>query len=65
MPLSGLIAVSGHTKAATPPLVGGIQLRVVPGVNEKVGNVFGGVHVAFVAVLLLAIVIHVSAALEH
>lgn len=65
MPLSGLIAVSGHTKGATTPLVGGIPLPVVPGVNEHVGDVFGDLHVVLVAVLLLAIVIHVAAALKH
>ena len=65
MPLSGLIAVSGHSKGATTPLVGGIPLPVFPGVNEHVGDVFGDVHVALVAVLLLAILIHVAAALKH
>jgi len=65
MPLSGLIAVSGHTKGATTPLVGGISLPVVPGVNEHVGDVFGDVHVVLVAVLLLALAIHVAAALKH
>ena len=65
MPLSGLIAVSGHAKGATTPLAGGIPLPVVPGVNEHVGDVFGNLHIVLVAVLLLTIVIHVAAALKH
>lgn len=65
MPLSGLTAVSGHTTGATTPLVGGIPLPVIPGVSESVGNVFGGVHVVLVAVLLIAIAVHVAAALKH
>lgn len=65
MPLSGLAAVSAHTEGATTPLVGGIPLPVIPGVSERAGEIAGGVHVLLVFVLLLAIVIHASAALKH
>lgn len=65
MPLSGLIAVSARTEGATTPLVGGIPLPVVPGISKPAGELFGNVHLVLVAVLLLAIVIHVAAALKH
>jgi len=65
MPLSGLIAVSANAKGATTPLIGGIPFPVVPGVSKQVGEVSGEVHVVLVVVLLLAIVIHVAAALKH
>jgi cytochrome b561 len=65
MPLSGLMAVSARTEGPTTPLIGGIPLPVIPGVSERVGDLAGGLHVALVFVLLLAIVIHASAALKH
>lgn len=65
MPLSGLVAVSAHTKGATTPLIGGIPLPVIPGISERAGEVAGGMHVVLVFVLLLAILIHAAAALKH
>jgi cytochrome b561 len=65
MPLSGLIAVSGHTTGATTPLVGGLALPVVPGVSKSVGELFGGVHMVLVWVLLATLAIHAAAALKH
>jgi cytochrome b561 len=65
MPLSGLLAVSGHATGATTPLVGGIPLPVIPGISQPVGDVFGEVHIVLVVVLLIAIVVHVAAALKH
>jgi cytochrome b561 len=65
MPLSGLVAVSGHTKGATTPLIGGIPLPVIPGISEDVGEIAGDTHMALVAILLIAIAIHVAAALKH
>jgi cytochrome b561 len=65
MPLSGLIAVSAHARGATTPLLGGIPLPVIPGVSEATGELFGDVHVVLVAVLLIALAIHVAAALKH
>lgn len=65
MPLSGLIAVSARTKGASTALVGGIPLPVVPGISKSAGEIAGGLHVALVFVLLLAIAIHAAAALKH
>jgi cytochrome b561 len=65
MPLSGLIAVSAHAKGPTTPLIGGIPLPVIPGVSKATGELFAGVHLVLVAVLLVALVIHVVAALKH
>jgi cytochrome b561 len=65
MPLSGLVAVSGHTKGTTTPLVGGIPLPVIPGVSKDVGEIAGDMHMALVVILLIAIAIHVAAALKH
>jgi cytochrome b561 len=65
MPLSGLIAVSAHAKGPTTPLVGGIPLPVIPGISKATGDLFGLVHVALVAVLLVALTIHVAAAMKH
>jgi cytochrome b561 len=65
MPLSGLIAVSAHTKGATTPLVGGIPLPVIPGVGERAGEIAGGLHVVLVYILVIGIVIHAAAALKH
>jgi cytochrome b561 len=65
MPLSGLIAVSAHAKGPTTPLIGGIPLPVIPGVSKTTGELFAGVHLVLVAVLLIALIIHVAAALKH
>jgi cytochrome b561 len=65
MPLSGLVAVSAHAKGATTPLIGGIPLPVFPGVSRHLGEVAGDTHVVLVAILLIAIAIHVAAALKH
>jgi cytochrome b561 len=65
MPLSGLVAVSAHTEGATTPLIGGIPLPVVPGVSKGLGEFSGDLHGVFVAILLIAIVVHVAAALKH
>lgn len=65
MPLSGLTAVSAHTKGATTPLLGGIPLPVIPGVSERVGDIAADMHGVMVVLLLLALAIHASAALKH
>lgn len=65
LPLTGLTAVSAHVKGATTALAGGIPLPVIPGVSEAVGEIAGGVHIILVLLLILAILIHVSAALKH
>jgi cytochrome b561 len=65
MPLSGLTAVSAHTKDWFTPLVGGIPLPVIPGVSESVGDIAGDLHVLLVWILILLIVLHAAAALKH
>jgi cytochrome b561 len=65
LPLAGLTAVSGQTKGATTPLVGGIPLPVIPGVSKQLGEQAGDLHVALVFILLALIAIHAAAALKH
>jgi cytochrome b561 len=65
MPLAGLMAVSARTEGWYTPLVGGIPLPVIPGVSKSLGEIAGDVHMVLVAVLLLTLVIHASAALKH
>jgi cytochrome b561 len=65
MPLSGLAAVSAHAKGPTTPLVGGIPLPVIPGVGEQAGEIAATIHVVLVAVLVVALLVHVAAALKH
>jgi cytochrome b561 len=65
MPLSGLTAVSAHTTGAFTRLASGIPLPVIPGVSKHVGGIAGDLHGICVVLLLLAIAIHVAAALKH
>lgn len=63
LPLTGLIAVSGRTEGWFTPLVGGIPLPVVPGVDEGTGELSGGVHEVLVWSTIALLVLHVGAAL--
>jgi cytochrome b561 len=65
LPLTGLIAVSGHTDGATTPLIGGIPLPVVPGISPATGEMSGGVHEVLAFSLILLLVLHVGAALKQ
>ena len=62
LPLTGLIAVSGRG-GPTTPLVGGIPLPTVPGINEATGEFSGGVHEILVWTTIALLVLHVGAAL--
>lgn len=63
LPLTGLIAVSGRTRDWFTPLVGGLPLPVVPGINEATGEISGDVHVILVWTTITLLVLHIGAAL--
>ena|SRR6185295_9503821 len=63
LPLTGLIAVSGHTTGWFTPLVANIPLPVVPGIDEATGEISGDVHVFLVWSTITLLVIHIGAAL--
>jgi len=63
LPLTGLIAVSGHSKTWFTPLIGGIPLPVVPGIDEATGELSGGVHEFLVWTTIALLVLHIGAAL--
>ena len=65
LPIGGLIAVSGHTKGPTTTLLGGVQIPVVPGISEQMGEAAGEVHSALAWVLIALMVVHVAAALKQ
>jgi cytochrome b561 len=65
MPLTGLTAVSAHTKGAFTKLAFGIPLPVIPGVSEDLGDTFGDIHALLALVLIALIVLHAAAGLKH
>jgi len=65
IPLTGLIAVSGRAKGPTTPLVGGLELPVVPGITKEGGSLSGDIHIWLVYATILLVVLHVAAALKH
>ena len=65
LPLTGLIAVSGHAHGWFTPLVGGAPLPVVPGVSQGTGETSGDVHVVLVFTTIALLLLHVAAALKQ
>lgn len=65
LPIGGLTAVSGHTKGPTTTLLGGIQIPVIPGVSEGLGEAAGEIHSAAAWALIALLVLHVAAALKQ
>lgn len=65
MPIVGFVAVSGHAKGPTTPLVGGIAVPVLPGVSRETGELAGDVHEIAAFLLVALILLHVSAAVKH
>lgn len=65
IPLTGLIAVSGRAEGPTTPLVGGLQLPLIPGISEAGGELSGDLHKWLVYSTILLVVLHVGAALKH
>ena len=63
LPLTGLIAVSGRATDWFTPLVGGVPLPVVPGINEATGELSGGVHEFLVWSIIALLALHVGAAI--
>ena len=65
LPIGGLIAVSGLTKGPTTTLLGGVQIPVIPGISEQMGETAGEIHAALAWVLIVLLVLHVAAALKQ
>ena len=65
MPIVGFVAVSGHARGPTTPILGGIQVPVIPGVSKETGELAGEVHELAAYLLVALIVVHVAAALKH
>lgn len=65
LPLTGLMAISGGSEAATTDLVGGLPLPLVPGLSEAVGDTMGDAHVLLVRLTIALLILHVGAALKH
>jgi cytochrome b561 len=65
MPIGGFIAVSGYANGPTTPLLGGIEVPVVPGVSKETGDLAGTVHEMAAYLLITLILVHVAAALKH
>ena len=61
LPLTGLTAVS-DAPGATTPLIGGIPLPTVPGIDEATGDLSGDVHVLLVWTTIALLVLHIGAA---
>ena len=65
LPLTGLIAVSGLTQGPTTPLIGGIPLPTVPGIDKATGTMSADLHVVLVFVTIALLLLHVGAALHQ
>jgi cytochrome b561 len=65
MPIVGFVAVSGFANGPTTPLVGGIQVPIIPGISKDLGEIAGEIHEMAAWLLVTLILIHVAAALKH
>lgn len=65
LPIGGLVAVSGSAKGPTTPLLGGIQLPVIPGVSEALGEAAGEAHEIGAFLIIALLLLHVAAALKQ
>jgi len=65
LPIGGLIAVSGFSKGPSTTLLGGVQIPVIPGISEQMGETVGEIHAALAWVLIALIAVHVAAALKQ
>ncbi|MCH8614654.1 cytochrome b/b6 domain-containing protein [Sphingomonas sp. SM33] len=65
MPIVGFISVSGFADGPTTPLIGGIQVPVIPGISKETGEMAGDVHAMSAFLLIALILLHVGAALKH
>jgi cytochrome b561 len=65
MPIVGFVAVSGYANGPTTPLIGGIEVPVIPGVSRGTGDLAGEVHELAAYTLVCLILLHIAAALKH
>ena len=65
MPIVGFIAVWGLASGPTPPIAGGIQIPVIPGISRDTGELAGEVHEIAAFLLVALILVHIAAALKH
>ena len=65
LPLTGLIAVSGHSPKGTTQLVGGLTIPIIPGIDEATGETSGDVHVILVFTTIALLLLHVAAAVSQ
>jgi len=65
MPIGGLVAVSGLSKAPDITLLGGTTIPKIPGISEQLGELAAGVHSAAAFLLVALILLHAAAALKH
>jgi cytochrome b561 len=65
MPIVGFVAVSGYANGPTTPLLGGIEVPVIPGVSKDTGDLAGEVHELAAFLLVFLILVHIGAALKH
>jgi len=63
LPLTGLIAVSGRPAGWFTPLIGGLPLPVVPGIDRGTGEMSGEVHEFLVWTTITLLVLHIGAAI--
>src|SRR5215218_4264141 len=66
LPLTGLIAVSGLSPgASSTPLIGGLSLPTVPGIDKATGELSADTHVVLVFTTIALLLLHVAAALHQ
>ena len=65
LPPIGFLAASGLAEGPTTPLIAGISVPVVPGIDKGTGEFFAEVHGTLAIILLVLIVLHIAAALKH
>ena len=65
MPIVGFVAVSGYANGPTTPLLGGIEVPVIPGVSREAGDLAGEAHEIAAFLLVALILLHLGAALKH
>jgi cytochrome b561 len=65
MPIIGFIAVSGYADGPTTPLLGGIEVPVIPGVSRETGELAGEFHEISAFLLVALILVHAGATLKH
>ena len=65
LPLTGLVAVSGASKTGTTAIVGGLQVPIIPGVSQALGETSSDAHVVLVFCTLALLVLHIAAAISQ